>query len=182
MPDFAGEQLDGMVHDVAQGLGSPLPPRSPHAKALRVGTYSLEPFECGYLPLLVYVVTHGVFPAISHYFLRKRGFVQSQDCGVLVWTEQQALQRRAGGAAGAPIVLIHGIGVGLLPYMSLIRQLFEAERGLMVGHSYGSLVSSWMLQLDPSIVSGSVLIDPVALFLHRVDTLFSFIYAGSPKP
>jgi len=121
-----------MVHDVAQGLGSPLPPRSPHAKALRVGTYSLEPFECGYLPLLVYVVTHGVFPAISHYFLRKRGFVQSQDCGVLVWTEQQALQRRAGGAAGAPIVLIHGIGVGLLPYMSLIRQLFEAERGPLI--------------------------------------------------
>ena len=34
----------------------------------------------------------------------------AQDCGVIVWTETHALERRPGVPAGAPIVLIDGIG------------------------------------------------------------------------
>jgi pimeloyl-ACP methyl ester carboxylesterase len=49
---------------------------------------------------------------------------------------------------------------------------------MMIGHSFGSLVTSWMLRECPSMVAASALLDPVALFLHRIDTLFSFIYGA----
>jgi hypothetical protein len=50
------------------------------------------------------------------------------------------------------------------------------DRALLAGHSYGSLVVSWMAQRAPDRVAGAFFVDPVTFQLHERDILYNFLY------
>jgi hypothetical protein len=72
----AEAQLDAMVRDVERDLGRSFEARAPGAPALPVMSYTLDPLPFTYVPLFVYAVTHGIFPAVSRHLLRTRGFIE----------------------------------------------------------------------------------------------------------
>jgi len=47
-------------------------------------------------------------------------------------------------------------------------------KATLVGHSYGSILQSWMVQSQPERVSNCVFIDPVCFNLHHKKSLFNF--------
>ena len=119
------------------------------------------------------------------------------------------------GRSKLPIVFVHGVGVGLVTYMSFVRRLIEYDCPVMcvelpfvsmsidpkvpsidqqldsirrmlntwgfesatfVGHSYGSILLSWMVQHAPERVASVCFIDPVVIMLNLKSTLYNFLY------
>jgi len=50
------------------------------------------------------------------------------------------------------------------------------ERATLVGHSFGTVVASWVLRHCPEHIHSTVLIDPVSLQLARADVAFAAIH------
>eukprot|EP00566_Odontella_aurita_P007875 CAMPEP_0113554480 /NCGR_PEP_ID=MMETSP0015_2-20120614/16172_1 /TAXON_ID=2838 /ORGANISM="Odontella" /LENGTH=693 /DNA_ID=CAMNT_0000455625 /DNA_START=115 /DNA_END=2196 /DNA_ORIENTATION=+ /assembly_acc=CAM_ASM_000160 len=50
----------------------------------------------------------------------------------------------------------------------------EQTKATFVGHSFGSIVLSWMVQSRPERVGSCVFMDPICFQLHQKDTLFNF--------
>ena len=48
------------------------------------------------------------------------------------------------------------------------------SKATFVGHSFGSILLSWMVQKKPGKVAGCVFLDPICFQLHRKDLLFNF--------
>lgn len=134
---------------------------------------------------------------------------------------------RRGGAgdarAGTPatrgkrtaVVVVHGIGIGALPYWSIIKALmhegpivvahhpyvsvrwapscpdisqtvcayaevlaaYQLDGACILSHSFGTAITSWLVQYKPELVRGVVLLDPAVLCIHLRKLLFNFIYA-----
>lgn len=114
-----------------------------------------------------------------------------------------------------PIVFLHGIGIGMYPYVNFLADLpstssvlaveilpismrltktnilakpdflshlkeilrrLEIDRFILVGHSYGTVLSTHVLR-DSELgdkVDGVVLVDPVCLLLHLPDVAYNF--------
>jgi len=53
----------------------------------------------------------------------------------------------------------------------------ELTQGAVVaGHSFGSIIATWLVMHRPDLVSQIVLIDPVCLLLFLPDVCFNFLY------
>ncbi|CAO3614637.1 unnamed protein product [Cunninghamella blakesleeana] len=50
------------------------------------------------------------------------------------------------------------------------------KHAVFVSHSLGTAVTSWLMKYSPSIVSGSVFIDPICFLLHYPSLCFNFIH------
>lgn len=50
----------------------------------------------------------------------------------------------------------------------------EGVKATFVGHSFGSIILSWMVQSRPEKVANCVFLDPICFQLHLADTLFNF--------
>jgi predicted alpha/beta hydrolase family esterase len=117
------------------------------------------------------------------------------------------------------VFMLHGVGVGYLPYVDLLKRVSQATNGLptlvieipyialrcwaspdsrgcdatsesiaismrsvgmeratLVGHSFGTIIASWILRHSPEHVHSAVLIDPVCLQLARADVAFAAIH------
>jgi pimeloyl-ACP methyl ester carboxylesterase len=112
-------------------------------------------------------------------------------------------------------MVIHGIGIGALPYWTMIKALteegpvivahmpfvsvryapicpdipqtvaafsevleaFQFNGAVVVAHSFGSAVASWLIQYAPKTVKGAVLMDPAVMCIHLRKLLFNFVYA-----
>ncbi|GMH47179.1 hypothetical protein TrVE_jg3063 [Triparma verrucosa] len=117
------------------------------------------------------------------------------------------------------VFMLHGVGVGYLPYLDLLKKVNTATNGLptlvieipyialrawarpdargpdgsaeaiarsmrsvgmeratIVGHSFGTIIASWILRHSPEHVHSAVLIDPVCLQLARADVAFAAIH------
>lgn len=88
-----------------------------------------------------------------------------------------------------PIILLElpfisgNIAPGKIPsiseQVSSMEQIFNRwglDKGLFVGHSYGSVLLSWMAQHLPSRVAGLALVDPVVMMLNLKSILYNFLY------
>lgn len=114
-----------------------------------------------------------------------------------------------------PIVFLHGIGIGMYPYVNFLSELpatssilaleilpismrltrtnilakseflrqfreildhLKIDRFVLVGHSYGTVLSGHVLQdhIMGEMVEGVVLVDPVCLLLHLPDVAYNF--------
>ena len=47
---------------------------------------------------------------------------------------------------------------------------------VIIGHSYGTAIMSWIIQAYPEIVASAVLLDPISMMLHMPDTGINFLY------
>mmetsp|Transcript_63000 Transcript_63000/g.130931 ORF Transcript_63000/g.130931 Transcript_63000/m.130931 type:complete len:606 (+) Transcript_63000:154-1971(+) len=63
-----------------------------------------------------------------------------------------------------------------LSSMQAILDRWDIDKALFMGHSYGSVMLSWMLQHMPARVAGLVFIDPIVLMLNLKNTLYNFLY------
>lgn len=87
----------------------------------RLLAFDREPFSSRHYPLLLYALTHGVVGSATTWLLRSRGFERQHAKGLSYWV-------RPGSSADTtltPIVFVHGIGIGLLPYLGIIDGLIE---------------------------------------------------------
>ncbi|KAI8971197.1 Alpha/Beta hydrolase protein [Pilobolus umbonatus] len=50
------------------------------------------------------------------------------------------------------------------------------SKAVYVSHSLGTATTSWIMNLDPGIVSGSILIDPICFLLHYHHVAFNFVH------
>lgn len=50
------------------------------------------------------------------------------------------------------------------------------QRCVALGHSFGSLPIAWLLRQHPSLLSRTILVDPVAMYLNLPDVCVNFLY------
>jgi pimeloyl-ACP methyl ester carboxylesterase len=55
-------------------------------------------------------------------------------------------------------------------------RLVKMERACVIGHSFGTVMTSWLLRHCPELVHSCVLIDPVCLLLTRAEVAYSVIH------
>ncbi|KXZ44741.1 hypothetical protein GPECTOR_63g66 [Gonium pectorale] len=123
-----------------QQRDAPLPPPS----SARLFAASSDPLVASYRPLSFYLLTETV-AAATHLALRLLGFrmagvTPGGAATVYEWTPRRA-KSAAAAAANAnteaepdslpepPLVFLHGIGLGLTPYLRLLGRLVVASRG-----------------------------------------------------
>lgn len=169
--------------------------------------YSIEPYECGYSTLFIYIATMCIFPMLTSLYLSYLGFTKQKINGINFWILNK-------NSDTIPIVLLHGLGVGILPYCQFSNSLISLDTtiiipdmtffsiyindnipddnllvlaikkaiesvnksAIIIGHSYGTAVMSWIIQAYPHIVASVVLLDPFVLMLHLPDTVINFLY------
>ena len=150
------QQLLFMVRELEQACSVPgapsysFPPRRPSAAPLPVGTYTLQPMANKHVPLLFYVAMHAVVDSIMAALLWAHGFEtftptaapRSMSFSVRLPASAKRRGRREGATAagrgrsstnGSALVVLHGIGIGALPYWGLIKALMF-EGPVVVAH------------------------------------------------
>lgn len=63
--------------------------------------------------------------------------------------------------------------------LNSVRKMLDTwgfDTATFVGHSYGSILLSWMVQHAPDRVASVVFIDPVVIMLNLKSTLYNFLY------
>lgn len=214
---IAEESGDAGFRLAARGAGqAPLP-------CMRMG---VEPLRYRHFPLSMYIFTQGLLGFLTDRALRGLDFRPLQAGGLWrYWLWQPAGQRpgepagtcQASAEAGRPppAFFVHGVGIGLLPYLGLVRALMQRGEAVFllevpfislkidtdvpaavdtaravgailqlhgfgsaafVGHSFGTVVLSWVWRYNPGCVAGLVLLDPVVVLLHSHHVLFNFLY------
>jgi pimeloyl-ACP methyl ester carboxylesterase len=91
---------------------------------------------------------------------------------------------------GCPIVIVE------MPYVSLhvapdvpsidehvgaVKQILDEngfDGAIIVGHSFGTTVMSWLVQAMPKRIAGAVFLDPVVFMLHLRDISFNWMYGS----
>eukprot|EP00456_Euglypha_rotunda_P044283 TRINITY_DN3490_c0_g1_i16.p1 TRINITY_DN3490_c0_g1~~TRINITY_DN3490_c0_g1_i16.p1 ORF type:complete len:304 (+),score=2.37 TRINITY_DN3490_c0_g1_i16:208-1119(+) len=81
---------------------------------------SLDPLLYIHRPLALYGVIKG-FDYFTHAYLYTLGFRKYSHNSVLYWVWQDNIKEST--PCGTPVVLIHGIGAGFLPYILFIRRI-----------------------------------------------------------
>ena len=210
------QEVVGMLGAFEAALGAKLP--AGYNPSLREGCIriNLDPISAQHRPVISYVVTYTAH-AVGWALLRRQGFRRSR-CGALSYWHRPASEPAA--EPSRPIVLLHGIGLGLVPYLGLLDRLITAHgaacpillpefphisqkiggppppapetcraiRAMLcrhcpasrpdasgdpqprpacfVGHSFGSIVCSWLVRLQPDCVASLLFLDPVTLMLQ----------------
>ena len=91
---------------------------------------------------------------------------------------------------GCPVVIVE------MPYVSLhvapnvpsidehvgaVEQIMDEngfDGAIIVGHSFGTTVMSWLVQAMPKRIAGAVFLDPVVFMLHLRDISFNWMYGS----
>ena len=86
-----------------------------------------------------------------------------------------------GGAQPSPVRLNPLPGLRLNPRDSCgsaahTHGLFCAHQACFIGHSFGSIVMTWLVVNDPQIVGSMLLLDPVSVMLQEPDIAHNFLY------
>ena len=97
-------------------------------RAIRI---NLDTMGAMHRPIASYVVTSFFAVAALHFSLRRLGFSRRRAGALLYWHRPSARSAAAASAGPTrrPIVLLHGIGLGLLPYIYMLKQLIASEHG-----------------------------------------------------
>ena len=151
------EELEAAC-STATGPSFKFPTRDPLHPALPVGTYTLQPMRSKHVPLFVYLLLHAVVDPLMEMLMWYKGFETYRPKGGgggITFSVRRAKsgeaadRRRRDGAgegskgpggggrgqtsAGIALLVLHGIGVGALPYWKMIEAL-TAEGPVVVAH------------------------------------------------
>lgn len=210
-----------------------------------------EPIEACFRPLLFYILVKGLLQDIitpvvfnmagfkQHQYEQKSEEGDEQEDSVFSATywilegKSKSERQREGIKTQPPIVLFHGIGIGLLPYYRFTQDILDSlrslkakpnsgsidrdlvlfeinavsqhvdplfpyrhrfvdaykeilsshgyEKSIVVGHSFGTFISTWLVHDAPEVVQGFVMIDPVTVFCHYPVGLKHVIYSQYPQ-
>eukprot|EP00658_Telonema_sp_P-2_P066067 TRINITY_DN55180_c0_g1_i2.p1 TRINITY_DN55180_c0_g1~~TRINITY_DN55180_c0_g1_i2.p1 ORF type:complete len:343 (-),score=47.19 TRINITY_DN55180_c0_g1_i2:73-1101(-) len=59
---------------------------------------------------------------------------------------------------------------------AMLAQHGRIKHAHFIGHSFGSVVLSWAIQLQPTLVARATFIDPVVFLLCKADVLYNFLH------
>ena len=189
------------------------PERKAGQEPLPCMRFSIEPMEYKHKPTSYYWVCSFFLGLAGKAGMLSQGFSRHRSRSLNYWVR---VPETAAGRARTPIIFVHGIGVGLVMYLKLIKELMANDcpvvcielpfisstlgaydvptikdqlqsvdalctrwgfkKAMFVGHSYGSVMLSWMAQHLPHRVAGMAFIDPVVLMLNLKNVLYNFLY------
>lgn len=197
---------------IEERLKHRFPERRPGQEAVPCMRFTIEPIEWTHKPFLFYAVCQGLLGGLGTVSLWNEGFTRHRSGVFDYWVR---IPETDEGRQRTPVVFVHGIGVGLVMYLNLIKSLMKFDcpiicvelpfissniapkvpsiseqvssmeticnrwgfrQAMFVGHSYGSVMLSWMAQHLPSRVAGLVFVDPVVMMLNLKSILYNFLY------
>eukprot|EP00290_Baffinella_frigidus_P010471 CAMPEP_0180142584 /NCGR_PEP_ID=MMETSP0986-20121125/15673_1 /TAXON_ID=697907 /ORGANISM="non described non described, Strain CCMP2293" /LENGTH=606 /DNA_ID=CAMNT_0022085821 /DNA_START=19 /DNA_END=1839 /DNA_ORIENTATION=- len=201
-----------VIDIIEEELAHTFPARLPSQLPLPNMRFSIEPIKYTPKPLLYYGVAQGVLQNVGHSQLLSEGFQRHRSGDTGYWIR---VPETVAGRGRMPMVFVHGVGVGLVTYMSMIKEFMKLDcpiicvelpfissnihpvvpriddqvddidkillrwgikKATFVGHSYGSVILSWMIQQKPERVAGLAFLDPVVFMLNLKDILYNFLY------
>eukprot|EP00198_Chlamydomonas_reinhardtii_P008767 XP_001698104.1 predicted protein [Chlamydomonas reinhardtii] len=183
-----------------------------------------QPVRAFWRPLGFYVAIE-LLVGLKHVMLLAAGFRPYMVGGLRYYTyglppltpaqaaaELVAVQRRGGAgrreaeatSAAAPLLFLHGVGLGLLPYLNFLLQLSSLGRPMVavevpeedevvdwvcaaldrhgvarmhvVAHSYGTFMASRLVQRRRAAVASLTLLDPVCFIMYSGKLIYNFVY------
>ena len=188
------------------------PKRKAGQEPLPCMRFTIEPMEWTHKPVMFYAVCQGLLGGLGTLSLWNEGFSRHRTGVFDYWVRMPETEE---GRQRTPIVFVHGIGVGLVMYLTFIKALLKHDcpvvcielpfissnvcskvptiseqvtsveaicsrwgfnQAMFVGHSYGSVLLSWVAQHLPSRVAGLTFVDPVVMMLNLKNILFNFLY------
>jgi pimeloyl-ACP methyl ester carboxylesterase len=208
----SADQARHVIGLIEEELDHKFPPRTAEKEPLRNMRFSIEPIQYTPKPLIYYGVTQGMLKNVGRTQLAAEGFKRFRSGKLKYWIR---VPETAAARLRLPIVFVHGVGVGLVTYMGMIKQFMKLDcpiicielpfissniqpvvpriddqvqsienllnrwgikKAAFVGHSYGSVVLSWMAQQAPDRVASLAFLDPVVFMLNLKDILYNFLY------
>lgn len=171
-------------------------------------------------PLCVFLATSCLCPLLTEQVMYCCGFLRERVGGLLYWhrppRSDVSPEVDIAGPDKVPLVFIHGLGIGLVPYYDFIRRLSRSFSGDLyvpelpflatapwesvpsprevvaqiqdmlaankhasahfAGHSYGTIVLSWMVKMSPSSVLCTTFMEPAAFLMIKADCLYNALY------
>lgn len=116
------EEVQGFVDEVERATNVKLP--KGHNGLMRTFKFSLEPVESAHRPLAYYAIVHGLVQRVlAPLGYLSLGFGSLIRAGPFNYYIRRATKPRCDQAP--PVVLIHGIGVGPLPYVPFVKELLQ---------------------------------------------------------
>eukprot|EP01062_Namystynia_karyoxenos_P013094 TRINITY_DN14717_c0_g1_i1.p1 TRINITY_DN14717_c0_g1~~TRINITY_DN14717_c0_g1_i1.p1 ORF type:complete len:487 (+),score=150.24 TRINITY_DN14717_c0_g1_i1:94-1461(+) len=116
LSDVDRRRVDGVLDEFERRGGTKFRAgRDPEARVMRP---SIDPLGVSWRPLVAYTLPLAL-KSWSRWALRSAGFEQAQ-CGNLSYWLSRPLGKEADGP---PIVILHGLGVGLAPYVRMAKAL-----------------------------------------------------------
>ena len=88
---------------------------------------TMDPVRCSHRPLISYAVTHLGIKVAETAALWTRGFIHHGGGKVTYWRRAARPERE--GAKQIPVCLLHGMGVGIVPYLGLVDLWLADEPG-----------------------------------------------------
>lgn len=236
-PEQAGELEDlvgrivtwAQLEDIVGGTEP-----NPEVRCMRL---MRDPLPSAHRPFWLYLITHYLLPRVTRDKLERMGFRRYRAGAMMYWLRRGARARgdhadeerspQLGSPLGAtvavPLVFCHGLGAGMLPYVSFVRHLAaeypEADvfcvdmphiqmrpreevpsaremcacvgdmlrawghsSAHLVGHSFGTIVCSWLVRYTPSMVVSASFVDPVCFLLVKSDLIFNALYNHKSSP
>jgi hypothetical protein len=126
LDEDARAEVGGRVRVIEDRLGRTFPTGyDPAVHSMRV---TLDPLEAYHHPLGYYMLL-ALVDRVHGATLRLRGFVRHRAGRHMYWYWPG---RGAAPGTGTPIVLLHGIGIGLAPYAPLVRDLRRLGQPLLL--------------------------------------------------
>uniref|UniRef100_A0A7S4DH30 AB hydrolase-1 domain-containing protein n=2 Tax=Lotharella globosa TaxID=91324 RepID=A0A7S4DH30_9EUKA len=119
------DELERYVQHLEKNLGSSLPSgRFPEGmnRDIEVLQFSLEPVRCHWKPFCVFAILELAWFGFA-LVLFAMGFSYRRKDDVAYWIREG----RAAGQPKPPVVLLHGVGLGVLPYISMLGWIGKQE-------------------------------------------------------
>eukprot|EP00928_Gymnodinium_smaydae_P019799 TRINITY_DN17620_c0_g1_i1.p1 TRINITY_DN17620_c0_g1~~TRINITY_DN17620_c0_g1_i1.p1 ORF type:complete len:717 (+),score=128.00 TRINITY_DN17620_c0_g1_i1:110-2260(+) len=89
-----------------------------------------DPLPSTHRPFWVYLITHLIIPRLTQWLLKRFGFRRYRAGAMIYWRRQGDQSDGSPSSPSpvtrsrpAPIVFVHGLGIGMLPYIKFIKQL-----------------------------------------------------------
>lgn len=171
---------------------------------------NLDPVEAFYRPLVIYLAIYSLRFAFTRYLVLMKGF-KRVSLGCLVYYTHTSPCQRA-----TPLVFVHGLGLGLTCYATLIHALHRIQRpiylvelpfiiirlhqgrapspetlvhaieamldrhahpkAVILAHSLGTVITSWVALKAPQRLAGMVLVDPVCFLLNYHHIAYNILH------
>eukprot|EP00906_Rhabdomonas_costata_P011283 RCo016008 len=111
------------------------PGRTPGMHCMR---HTLDPVKVTWRPGVVYALLH-LLRCLGYAILRLSGFRRYRQGSIRYWYRGPQRGADATTAAGTPMVFLHGLGIGLLPYLPFLLRLPKTQTAFLVEQPWMSM-------------------------------------------
>lgn len=214
------EEIEEMIADGEKEFNVCVPHMSNEDKRPSAMRLNVDPVRALHRPLVYYAVT-SLVSFVGDGVLMWMGFRRERIGPVYFWIRHPKPTCNP-VETEAPLVFVHGVGIGLAAYLPLLAKLSKSQRTIMfielphvsmklnvdvvprmdviaecaaiamkrynmppslwMAHSLGTFVFAAVQRLQPALIAGVILVDPVCFMLWEPDLLRNFCYCKPETP